>query len=448
MNQNQFPSETKDLFQRVADEGLSLLQGSEAGVFNLDAEDSFFLRLNNNKVRQNTHLQQLVLSLRFQKDGRTVEVSRTLSGRLETDLQFVKQMISTARQEAIQIPIDPHQVAIQNHGTSSADYKGQLQNPTELIETITSTSQGHDLAGLYCGGPVISANRNSAGQNHWFSTHQFFMDYSIYNGEKASKSVYAGNHWNNDQWTTSLQRASQQLDLLNRPTQKVQPGQYRTYLAPGAVAEILSTLSWGGLSASAWKLGQSPLRRLADRELKLSPLFSLRENFDLGLTPAFNSLGEVSAQQVPLIENGELKQLLVSSRSEKEFGLKSNAAKESEGLRSPEILPGTLAEAEILSKLETGLYLSNLHYLNWSDPNSARITGMTRYACFWVEKGEIVGPIKDLRFDESLYEALGSKLLDLTEFTEIDPSVQTYGARSLGGKKTPGLLIQDWTFTL
>ena len=30
---------------------------------------------------------------------------------------------------------------------------------------------------------------------------------------------------------------------------------------------------------------------------------------------------------------------------------------------------------------------------------------MTRYACFWVEGGEVVGPIKDMRWDESLYDA-------------------------------------------
>ncbi|MGI9134978.1 MAG: TldD/PmbA family protein, partial [Rhodoferax sp.] len=78
----------------------------------------------------------------------------------------------------------------------------------------------------------------------------------------------------------------------------------------------------------------------------------------------------------------------------------------------------------------------------------ARVTGMTRYACFWVEDGAIVGPINDLRWDESLYDALGTKLLALTDWAEIDPASGTYFMRSLGGARVPGALIDAWTFTL
>jgi len=113
-----------------------------------------------------------------------------------------------------------------------------------------------------------------------------------------------------------------------------------------------------------------------------------------------------------------------------------------------DVSAGTLDEKDVLAALGTGLYLSNLHYLNWSDPVSARVTGMTRYACFWVENGVIAGPIKDLRWDESLYGALGSKLMALTSHTEIDPAVDTYYRRSLGGSRTPGALIEGFTFTL
>ena len=73
---------------------------------------------------------------------------------------------------------------------------------------------------------------------------------------------------------------------------------------------------------------------------------------------------------------------------------------------------------------------------------------MTRYACFWVEKGEIAGPIQDLRWDESLYEAFGAKLIQLTSHSEIDPFTDTYFCRSLGGRRGPGALIDQFSFTL
>ena len=81
-------------------------------------------------------------------------------------------------------------------------------------------------------------------------------------------------------------------------------------------------------------------------------------------------------------------------------------------------------------------------------PVSARVTGMTRYACFWVQDGAIAGPIQDLRWDESLYDALGAKLLALTSHAEIDAAVDTYQQRALGGSRVPGALIDGFTFTL
>ncbi|MGI9213550.1 MAG: metallopeptidase TldD-related protein, partial [Methylococcaceae bacterium] len=95
-----------------------------------------------------------------------------------------------------------------------------------------------------------------------------------------------------------------------------------------------------------------------------------------------------------------------------------------------------------------GLYVSNLHYLNWSDIPEARVTGMTRYACFWVEGGEIIAPIGDLRFDDSLYRIFGSQLEALTTHTERCMNTDTYGQRSLGGSQIPGALIGQFRFTL
>lgn len=443
-----FKSSLKEHFHSLCDDLLSDLNAGEEAVLNLDAEQTSFLRWNGNRVRQNTDVDQILFSLRLQKNQRTVEISRTLTGNREGDIQLLRSLLSQARSETAALPADPNQVAIADHGQSEKIHQGQVLSSTELIESISTPAKGLDLAGLYAGGPMFSGNRNSKGQSHWFATENFFMDYSLYSGEKAAKSVYASSHWNAADWKKNLGKTADQLEMLHRPLQSVKPGHYRTYLAPAATDELLSQMTYGALSTSIWKQGQNPFKKLADGEKRFSKLFSLRENFGLGLTPAFNSSGEVSDEKVSLIENGEFRQFLTSSRTAKEFGLPANGASELEYPRSPEILGGNLQEQDILKKLDRGLYLSNLHYLSWSDPASARVTGMTRYACFWVENGEIVGPIKDLRFDESLYEALGPNLIDLTSACEVSPAVMTYGARALGGRRTPGVLVGDWAFTL
>ncbi|MEQ1724131.1 MAG: metallopeptidase TldD-related protein, partial [Pseudobdellovibrio sp.] len=79
---------------------------------------------------------------------------------------------------------------------------------------------------------------------------------------------------------------------------------------------------------------------------------------------------------------------------------------------------------------------------------AARITGMTRFACFWVENGEIIGPIQDLRFDDTLYNLFGSELINLTDHASTFVNTSTYQKRSLGGMKVPGVLLNKMNFTL
>jgi predicted Zn-dependent protease len=205
--------------------------------------------------------------------------------------------------------------------------------------------------------------------------------------------------------------------------------------------------SWGGVSESSLRQGGSALAKMREGK-NLSPLFTLKENFSRGTVPRFNSQGEIAPEEVPLIVAGELVNTLVNARTAKEYGVPSNAANGSESLRAPELSTGALRTEEILAQLDTGLYLSNLHYLNWSDRVGGRITGMTRYACFWVEQGEIVAPIQDLRFDDSLYAFFGENLEAVTESQSFVADVDTYESRSLGGALVPGALIRDFTFTL
>ena len=102
----------------------------------------------------------------------------------------------------------------------------------------------------------------------------------------------------------------------------------------------------------------------------------------------------------------------------------------------------------MLSHLNQGLYLSNLHYLNWSDRIGGRITGMTRYACFWVENGKIVSPIENMRFDDSIYNFFGEQLYGISDTVEYVPEVGTYDGRQPGGIMVPSMIIDNFNLTL
>jgi predicted Zn-dependent protease len=246
----------------------------------------------------------------------------------------------------------------------------------------------------------------------------------------------------------NLNEASVKLNLMNRDSKKVARGSHRVYFAPSAVGELLHILSWGGLSMGAHQEGRGYLKKLWEGQETFSNKFTLKEDFSLGLSPRFNDAGEIAPNTISLIEEGKLAQFLISSRTANEYKLTTNFPNEWEMPRSLIVANGNLSHEKILSELGTGIYISDLHYLNWSDRETARITGMTRYACFWVENGEIISPIEDLRFDESYYNFFGSALIDLTDFSEVLPATGTYSERNIGGLKTPGLLLSDFKFTL
>ncbi|MFN7729339.1 MAG: TldD/PmbA family protein [Bdellovibrio sp.] len=452
-----FAADSKKLFTELKTRLFNDLKEGEELNLNLNAEDTLFVRLNNARVRQNTEVEQRQIELVFQKNQKRLTMQTDLTGHLEEDARLCQSLVARARAETDILPEDPGATPFENRGTSQNIEDSREVNFDEILTTLQKSATGTDFTGLLTAGPQIRANANNKGQEHWFSTRSFFLDYSLFTvsesqENKAVKSTYADKEWSTEKFLTNLTFAKNQLAMLKRPSRDFKPGDTRVYLAPAAAAELIGMLDWNALSYGAYKKGQSAFAKMIDQKLKLSPLFSLRENFDLGLTTPFNSLGEVPSRQVNLIQQGELKQLLVSTRSAQQYGTESNFADSNtwgeESPRSLEVLPGQLATRDALKQLKNGLYLSNLHYCNWSDLQTARVTGMTRYACFLVENGEIVAPIKDLRFDVSLLSIFGAELEALTSESHIEPNTDTYFRRGLGGKKVPGMLINKYTFTL
>jgi len=441
-------TDIKTYLKNFSQDLFSSLKGDEDVSLNLHSEESDFIRFNQSKVRQNTSVNQHDLQIVYKCNQRQYSCNMSLTLNLAQDIAFARNKIEELRRELPKTDINPKYSPIVNNGVSEVYKKSERPSTQELIQTVHSTFADTDLAGLWCSGPIRQASVNSKGQFHFFENDSFFFDYSIYNGPRAAKGFFSEPNWNEKAFLAQAQQTKNTLSLLTKPQVKVKPGAYRSYLAPMAVGELMGMFYWRALSRAQYEQGYAPLKKLYLKEKLFSKHFSLIENNLLGLDSHFNSIGEKVPDQIPMIENGEMKNFLISTATAKEYSLISNQAEPFEAFRSPEILPGSLEEKDILKTLDQGLYLSNLHYINWSDPQAARITGMTRFACFWVEKGEIVGPIQDLRFDDTLYNIWGDHLLGLTKSQQIFTSTSTYGKRDKGGMKVPGALLSQFNFTL
>jgi predicted Zn-dependent protease len=446
--------EMETRFNRVCDLLFRELHTGEALAMEFAGESSEFLRFNNGKVRQIGHVFQAEAQIKYFCNGRTISSSFETTGDDARDARFVTDALNAARRESALLPEDPYQTLPAATDSSREVFHGCLPDPGRIpVEILgpgeTITQVGADFVGLYSQGLICRGAATSAGARHWFATETFSVDYSAYlSGGKALKSCYAGREWDGVEYSRRLSAAIPKLQALARPERIITPGGYRVYLARDAVNELVPFFSWHGLGERGLREGDSSYLALRDGRRRLSPNFHLTQDFSLGIEPRFNDLGEVAPGKLLLIDGGKLANTLVSARSAKQYGVPSNAAPAGEELRSAVICAGELDEEQALDALGTGLYISNLHYLNWSDNDSGRITGMTRFACFWVENGQIVAPIRDMRFDESIYHLFGDKLLGLTRQRSLIPNTGSYYKRDLGGALLPGMLMDDFTFTL
>ncbi|MEX5492348.1 TldD/PmbA family protein [Pseudomonas asgharzadehiana] len=412
------------------------------------AEASEFVRFNHAKVRQAGQVQQASLNLKLINNGRHADLGITLAGEPELDRQRLAEGLQQLRETLPLLPPDPYLLLNHNAWQSSNEQARPLPQLAQVLEDISQAAAGVDLVGIYAAGPISRGFASSDGAFGWHQANSFNFDFSLFhaNGE-AVKASYAGHTWDSAEFAARLQQAREQLVFLDRPLHPLPPGEYRAYLAPAALEEIIGIITWGGFSAQAIASKGSSLQRLYAGEQHLSPLVTVNEQISGSLSQAFSTEG-YPRSDVTLINAGKADGRLVNSRSAAEYGLSANGASSDEATSALQMAAGSLAQADILKQLGTGLYISNLWYLNYSDLPAARLTGMTRFATFWVEDGKIKAPISTMRFDDSVYSLLGSQLEALTAERELLLSASTYGQRNTSSNLLPGALIKRLTLTL
>ena len=399
----------ENMFNQICDEIINHLDNNENIIISFSGESSLFIRFNNAKIRQIGHVDNAIISLNLMKNNRSCRGNYTLQGNIKVDINNIIQELSELRKEVVQLPEDPYLVLPKNYGsTHEINHANILQNDN-IINSIVPIVQGIDFTGIWASGTIYRGSANSLGQRHWFSTESYSLDYSlITKDEKMVKGNYAGSNWDQNDFENHIYHKKEQLEIMKLAAKIIDPGKYRICLAPAAVADIIDMFSWGGLGEASIQQGESSLCTMRRENIKFSPLVNLSEDYRSGMVPRFNSDGEICPETLSLFKNGNLENTLISTRTAKEYNCISNYAEEGEYLRTPVMKSGDIKENDVLKEIDNGLYLSNLHYLNWSDRIGGRITGMTRYACFVVKNGEIIAPIENMRFDDSIYNIFGN----------------------------------------
>jgi predicted Zn-dependent protease len=435
-------------FAWLADAIEARLAPGESALTTLAAEESDFVRFNAGKVRQIGRVSQGTLTVRLIEGERQAYSTLTVSGDAQADHDALAGALAALREALFDASPDPHLLVDTSAWTQTTRRRGTLPEIEALLSVVARRARGLDFVGFYAGGSMARGFASSSGSRGWHEVDNFNFSWSLYDASgRAIKTTCAGEAWSDETFARKVEEAASRLPVLGRTPRALAPGLYRAWLAPAALAELIGTASFTAFSARQQATARSELYRLNRGEISLDERVTLTEELDLGIAPRFSEDG-YQRESVPLIEAGRGAQQLTSARTAREYGLRPNGALASEMPVSLSMRGGDLADADVLAALDTGLYVGNLWYVNFSDRMDCRLTGMTRFATFWVEHGEIVAPVEAMRFDDSLYRLLGRELERLGATPELLLNDWTWGERSTGGMRLPGLLARSFRLTL
>ena len=228
--------------------------------------------------------------------------------------------------------------------------------------------------------------------------------------------------------------------------QGLEPGRYEVVLEPAAVATLLGFLAYLGFggrsiaegrSCFAGRMGQKLMsEHVSIHDDGLSPL-TIALPFDFEGTPK---------RRVDLVENGVVRGGVHDRRSAKDAGTESTG----HALPPPNpegpfplnlfLEPGDASMQDLIGATERGLLVTRFHYSNVVHPLESVITGMTRDGTWLIENGEIKQPLKNLRFTQSIEEAL-------RDVEQVGSDTELASEFFFSSSRVPALRISSFQFT-
>lgn len=223
------------------------------------------------------------------------------------------------------------------------------------------------------------------------------------------------------------------------------PGEYPVVLGAYAVAEVLEYLAFMAFSGLAIEEGRACV------ELGQPAFGSNVSIWDDGHDPSGIPSGidfeGVAKRRVDLVTDGVAKETVHDSATAHRAGV----ARTGHGLPAPNtfgplcwnlfMAPGDVPQDRLLDGIDRGLLITRFHYVNIVHPKKGILTGMTRDGTFLIEDGAVAGPVRNLRFTQSIPDAF-------SRISAIAGDTRLVGAEYTGiTSRVPAVRIDGWNFT-
>jgi PmbA protein len=408
---------SRDELLALGDQALTALTHGEAEVIIADSR-SELTRFAGNEIHQSVAERSRHIRVRL-IDGGRIGVGE-VRGHGDGAVALAFAAAEESRRVTTESDVSPLPSAAQGSGDGPVAFAAATdaatpQDRAELVSVITDAAAGNDVNayGALSTTTTTTAIVTSSGLRRSATSTQASL-VSVARG--ADGGGYASRHSADIDALDVPGLASEVVDtcLRNQDATPVEPGDYEVILSPYAVTDLLEHLAWTGFSALAVQEHRSFMRI---GEQLMSDVITIRDDArtaDVFPFP-FDDEG-VSTRPVTLIDRGVSAAVVYDTPTALHDGVTSTG----HSLPQPNTwgpLPRHLAMdagvtpwREMVASVSRGLYITRFWYVRDVHPLRTVITGMTREGTFLIEHGEITRPVKDLRFTQSIVDALGRVL--------------------------------------
>jgi predicted Zn-dependent protease len=281
-----------------------------------------------------------------------------------------------------------------------------------VAELVAACPDGFAAAGAFETAASEVAVANTEGQFCWAPTTMASLTAVIAGGDGGSgfAEVFAAGV--DDLHPSAIGRRAAEKAAASRSPRDLGPGRYPVVLEPSAVSTLVGFLSWIGFGGRLLHEGRSCLsgrqgQRVAAEGITI--VDDARAPGTLGIPFDFEG---VPRRRVVLVERGVFRDGVYDRRTARLAGAEATGhALPPPNPEGPFPLnlfmePGDSDVDRMIASTERGILVTRFHYSNVVHPVESTITGMTRDGTFLIENGEVAYPVKNLRFTQSILEAL------------------------------------------
>ena len=293
-------------------------------------------------------------------------------------------------------------------------------------------------AGFHTARASAIAAATANGNRRYFQSSQADMSVTARSADGTGSGYYAGDHF--DLARLDARRIAELAvgkAVRSREPKAIEPGVYPVILEPQAVSDLIGFLN-NALDARTADEGRSAFSGKDGKtrvgEQMFHPRLNLYSDPMHAEMPALPSTSEgIPAARLSLIKGGVIENLTYSRYWAHQKKLPPTPGPVNYIMESSD---PPVSIDEMIKNTPRGLLISRFWYVRLVDPRTIVLTGLTRDGLWWIDKGQISHPVRNLRFNQSVLAMLAPW------------NVEAIGApQRLSPLMVPALKLGSFTFT-